>query len=72
MEIEEYLLHKEKRLEKASERIKDFRFFDYNYIPEKPLMRDEVKPVKDALLRYQKTGIANNFLIVGTRGREPR
>jgi cell division control protein 6 len=68
MEIEEYVLHKEKRLEKGSERIKDFRVFDFNYIPEKPLMRDEVKPVVDALLRYQKTGIANNILIVGTRG----
>ncbi|MDP2897146.1 MAG: hypothetical protein Q8Q12_11430 [bacterium] len=45
MEIEEYLLHKEKRLEKGSERIKDFRVFDFNFIPEKPLMRDEVKPV---------------------------
>jgi len=68
MEIEEYVLHKEKRLEKGSERIKDFRVFDFNHIPEKPLMRDEVKPVVDALLRYQKTGIANNVLIVGTRG----
>jgi Cdc6-like AAA superfamily ATPase len=68
MEIGEYLLHKEKTLEKGSERIKDFRVFDFNYIPEKPLMRDEVKPVVDALLRYQKTGIANNVLIVGTRG----
>jgi len=68
MEIEEYVLHKEKKLAKGSERIKDFRVFDFNYIPEKPLMRDEVKPVVDALLRYQKTGIANNILVVGTRG----
>jgi Cdc6-like AAA superfamily ATPase len=31
-------------------------------------MRDEVKPVVDALLRYQKTGTEDNVLIVGTRG----
>jgi cell division control protein 6 len=68
MEIEEYVQHKEKKLERGSERIKDFRVFDFNYIPEKPLMRDEVKPAVDALLPYQKTGIANNVLIVGTRG----
>jgi Cdc6-like AAA superfamily ATPase len=31
-------------------------------------MREEVKPVIDALLRYQQTGIANNVLILGSRG----
>lgn len=67
-EIDEYLLHKEKRVEKRNERIRDFRVFDLNYIPEKPLMRNEVKPVVDALLRHQKTSIANNVLIVRTRG----
>lgn len=43
-------------------------FFDFNYIPEKPPMTDEVKPVVDALLRCQNTGIANNVVIVRTRG----
>ncbi len=54
MEIEEYLLHKEKRLEKGSERIKDFRVFDFNYIPEKPLMSDGVKPVRTQPTRASK------------------
>jgi Cdc6-like AAA superfamily ATPase len=31
-------------------------------------MREEVKSVIDALLRYQQTGIANNVLILGSRG----
>lgn len=68
IEIDNYLLRKEKKLEKGSERIRDFRVFDFNCIPEKPQMRDEVKPVVDTLLRYQKTNIANNVLIAGTRG----
>ena len=68
MEIHEYLRHKEKRLSKGMSRIRDFRVFDFNYIPEKPLMRQELKPVIDGLLRYQKTGIANHLLIFGSRG----
>ena len=31
-------------------------------------MREEMKPIIDALLRYEKTGIANHMLIVGSRG----
>ena len=63
MEIEEYLRQKEKRLEKGKERIRDFRVFDFNYLPDKPLMRQELKPIVDALLRYEKTGIANHLLV---------
>ena len=68
MDIQEYLGQRQKSLDKTSERIRDFNVFDFNYIPEKPLMREEVKPVIDALLRYQQTGIANNVLILGSRG----
>ncbi len=68
MEIKEYLSQKEKRLEKGIRKIRNHRVFDFNFIPEKPLMRDEVKPIVDALLRYDKTGIPNNLLVVGSRG----
>jgi len=68
MDIRQYLKDKQKNLLKSRSRIRDFSIFDFNYIPEKPLMRQEVKPVIDALLRYQQTGIANNVLILGSRG----
>jgi Cdc6-like AAA superfamily ATPase len=68
MDIEHYLSARQKRLDKSKGRIQDFEVFDFNYIPEKPLMREEVKPIIDALLRYQQTGIANNVLILGSRG----
>ncbi len=68
MEIHEYLREKEKRLSRGMSRIRDFRVFDFNYIPEKPLMRQELRAVIDGLLRYQKTEIANHLLIVGSRG----
>lgn len=68
MDIEKYLSERQERLNKGSDQIQNFEVFDFNYIPDKPLMREEVKPVIDALLRYQKTGIANNVLILGSRG----
>jgi Cdc6-like AAA superfamily ATPase len=68
MDIEQYLSEKQKRLDKSKYQIRNFEVFDFNYIPAKPLMREEVKPIIDALLRYQQTGIANNVLILGSRG----
>ena len=68
MDIEKYLKQKESALAKSTVRIKDSRIFDFNYIPQKPLMRKEIEPMVDALLRYQQTGIANNVLILGSRG----
>jgi len=68
MEIEKYILKREASLDSLKKRIKNFAVFDFNYIPSKPLMREEVKPIVDSLLRYDKTGIANNLVIVGSRG----
>ena len=68
MDISEYIRQKSRKLDTGSRRIKDYRVFDFNYIPDKPLMRQEVKPVADAVLRYGKTGIPNHLLIIGSRG----
>jgi Cdc6-like AAA superfamily ATPase len=68
MDISDYLRQKKEVLEQSSSRIKNFHVFDFNYIPSKPLMRHEAKPIIDALLRYQQTGIANHILILGARG----
>ncbi len=68
MDIEKYLAEKQRHLLKNTSRIRDINVFNFNYIPAKPLMREEAKPVIDALLRYQHSGIANNVLILGCRG----
>ena len=68
MDIEKYLSEKLRHLARNAGRIHNFNVFDFNYIPAKPLMREEVKPLIDALLRYRQTGIANHALILGTRG----
>lgn len=68
MDIQEYLDRKEKRFTRDVERIKDPSVFSFGYIPARPLMRDEARSVIDALVRYEKTGIANHLLIIGSRG----
>jgi len=68
MDIEDYLIEKQQHLARNTSQVRDFRVFDFNHIPPKPLMREEAKPVIDALLRYRHTGIANNVLILGCRG----
>ncbi len=68
MKITEYMRKQAQELKKNKLRIKDFRVFDFNYIPEHPLMRDEAKPLIEACLRYQATGIANHLFIFGSRG----
>ena len=68
MDIAEYLTAKQRDLKKNADRIRNFDIFDFNYIPETPLMREEIKPLIDSLLRYHQTGIANNSIILGSRG----
>jgi Cdc6-like AAA superfamily ATPase len=68
MDIDEYLKKKERRIAKRMVRLRDVSVFDFNYVPDSPLLREELKLVIDALVRYEKTGIANNILIVGSRG----
>lgn len=68
MKITDYLDQQARTLDESSQRIKDFRVFDFNHIPEEPLMREEAKLVIDAYLRYLKTGIANHLFVFGSRG----
>ena len=68
MQIKDYLSIRARELAKTSKRIKDFQVFDFNYIPNQPFMRQEAKPLIDAILRYATTGIANHLLVFGSRG----
>jgi len=68
MEIEQYILKRENSIEKLNSRIKKFEVFDFNFIPSRPLMREEIKPMVDSFLRYDKTNIPNNLVIVGSKG----
>lgn len=68
MGIADYLKQRAHELEESSSRIRDYRVFDFNYIPDQPHMRQEIKPIVDACLRYAQSGIPNHLFIFGTRG----
>ena len=68
MEVQDYLAAQRKKLSRQSQRIRDFQVFDFNYIPAKPLMRQEAKGIIDAVLRFQQTSLAGHLLILGARG----
>jgi len=68
MDIEQYVAERAKSMDRQTRAIKDFQVFNFNYIPEKPLVRKELKPVIDAILKYTKTGIPSNLAMFGSRG----
>lgn len=68
MTIAEYLEQRNHAIRKDHDHIRDARVFDFNYMPDEPLMREEAKPIIDACLRYLSTGIPNHLFIFGSRG----
>jgi len=68
MDIETYLHERRETLGESTRAVRDFRVFDFSYVPEKPIMRDEAKTIIDALLRYERTGVPTNLAVIGPRG----
>ncbi len=68
MDIERYFQKRRRGIGERTDLVKDFRVFDFNYVPEKPLVRDEVKVLVDALLGFEKSGIPHNLIVFGSRG----
>jgi len=68
MDIASYLQQQKDNVGKESRHVKDFSVFDFNYIPAKPLMRDECKELIDEMLQFEVSGIANHLAIIGSRG----
>lgn len=68
MDIAAYLEQQRTRMEDRGQQVKDYAVFDFNYVPDRPLMRNECRRVIDAMLRFDITGIPSNMVIVGSRG----
>jgi Cdc6-like AAA superfamily ATPase len=68
MDIQAYLKRQRSRLQQQSEQVKDYRVFDFAYVPAEPMIRPETKPILDALLRFDLTGVPTNLLVLGSRG----
>lgn len=64
----EYIEKSREEAERVGSSVRDFRVFDFSFIPDKPLVRPETKRIIDCLVRYQQTGIPRNMVIVGPRG----
>ena len=68
MDIKSYLLEKREHINSQSSKISDYTIFDFNYVPQNPLIREETKQIIDAFLKYEKTNIPVNQVIFGSRG----
>jgi Cdc6-like AAA superfamily ATPase len=68
MDIKSYMLERRRNISKESSSISDYSVFDFNYVPQNPLVRDETKQIIDAFLKYEKTNIPVNQVIFGSRG----
>jgi len=66
--LDEYINNRMNSLDEQTSQIKDFRVFDFGYVPDQPLMRDEAGPIIDGLLKYSHTGIPQNLVVLGSRG----
>jgi hypothetical protein len=64
----DYIEKSREEAERVGSSVKDFRVFDFSFIPDKPLIRPETKRIIDSLVCYQQTGIPRNLVIVGPRG----
>ena len=68
MDIASYLNEKRKHFSQSSSNVRDFTVFDYNYIPDEPVQREEVKEIIKHMVRFETTGIPTHISIVGSRG----
>lgn len=68
MDIAAYLSQQKDHLGEETQQVKDFSVFDFNYIPDQPVMREECKELIDAMLRFEISGIPTHMAIIGSRG----
>ncbi len=52
----------------GSGQVKDFSVFDFNYIPDEPMLRDEGKHLVREMVRFETTGIPTHQVVLGTKG----
>lgn len=68
MDIEDYLRRQRDQFAHGARHVQDFSVFDFNYVPDEPLMREECTRLIDALLRFDITGIPTHQVVIGSRG----
>lgn len=68
MDVTAYLRRQQDQFGRSAEHVKDFSVFDFSYVPDEPLMRDECKRIIDALLRFDISRIPTHQVVIGSRG----
>lgn len=68
MNITTYLQRQKKHLGEEIRQVKDFSVFDFDYIPDQPLMRDEARLLIDDMIRFEISGIPTHYAVIGSRG----
>ncbi|HNQ22563.1 MAG TPA: AAA family ATPase [Phycisphaerae bacterium] len=68
MDIAAYLRQQKDHLGQEAKSVRDFSVFDFDHIPDQPLLREEAKLLIDELLRFDITGIPTHYAIIGSRG----
>lgn len=68
MDVSAYWRRQREQYEHGAKLVKDFTVFDYGYIPDQPVVRDECKPILNALARFEMSAIPNNLAVIGSRG----
>jgi hypothetical protein len=67
-ELLAYIEQSREEAERVGSVVRDFRVFSFDHIPERPVIRPEVKRIVDCLVRYAQSGIPRHLVIVGPRG----
>ncbi len=68
MDPTEYLRRKREQVDQEVRNIRDFRVFDFNYVPEEPIERPELDHLSDVILKYERSHIPVNVFAFGSRG----
>ena len=62
-------LHEEReKTAGQSSQVKDFSVFDFNHIPDEPIMREEGKYLIREMVRFETTGIPTHQAVLGAKG----
>lgn len=68
MDIAAYLRQQKEQIGQESRQVRDFSVFDFNFIPTQPIVRSECKELIDEMLRFEVSGVATHYAVIGSRG----
>jgi cell division control protein 6 len=68
MDPRKYLDEKRAEVAKQVRNIRDFRVFDFSYVPDQPVERPEMDQITRAIVRYERSRIPTNIFVFGSRG----